>query len=57
MGMRLGMWMRIGMVLGWNEGVEGIPVPVGHVSLRMHSPRVQGTAPAPCPTQQLPSAP
>lgn len=41
------MWMRIGMVLGWNEGVEGIPVPVGHISSGMHSPRVQGTAPAP----------
>lgn len=41
------MWMRIGMVLGWNESVGGIPVPVGHISSGMHSPRVQGTAPAP----------
>lgn len=45
--MRLAMWMRIGIVLGWNEGAEGIPVPVGHITLGMHSPRVQGTAPVP----------
>lgn len=46
MGVRLGMWVRIGRVLGCNEAVDGIPVPVRHVSSGMLSPGVQGTAPA-----------
>lgn len=45
------MWVRIGRVLGWNEAVDGIPVPVRHVSSGILSPQPS------CPTQQLPSIP
>lgn len=44
-------------MLGWDEGVDGIPVSVRNVSSGILSPRVQGTLSPPVPLSSSPPSP